>query len=77
MAQFLSYHPNTGLKVITELPFPAARIGTYIGERAWSNRLNWKLRVKRRTKGSTWKPISLEMLPKEIKLNALILGIQL
>ena len=77
MTAFLSYHPKTGLQIIAEPPFPAARVGTYIGVRLWRNQLTWKLRVKRRTKGSTWKQISLEMLPKEIKLGALIQGIQL
>lgn len=78
MAQYLSYHPKTGLQIIAELPLPAAKVGTYIGERnIWRNGLTWKLRVKRRTKGSTWKQISLEILPKEIKLDALIMGIKL
>ena len=78
MSKFLSYHPKTGLQVITELPFPASRIGTYIGESIWSGRgFIWKLRVKRRTKGSTWKQISTETLPKEIRLSALLQDIHL
>ena len=81
MKEFLSYHPKTGLQVITELPFPASRVGTYIGEYGYynyrGNNYGWKLRVKRRTKGSTWKQISPEMLPKELKLSALVQGVQL
>lgn len=74
----LSYHDKTGLKEIKEPPFPAAKVGTYIGERRWGNTFSeWKLRVKRRTKGSTWKQVSKADLPKKLHMEALILGIHL
>lgn len=74
----LSYHKTTGLQVIKTPPFPAAKVGTYLGESFWSGTpLTWKLRVKRRTKGSTWKQIPVAELPKEIRVEALLLGISL
>jgi hypothetical protein len=74
----LSYHDKTGLKEIKVAPFPAARVGTYIRESLWSFGDDvWKLRVKRRTKGSTWKQVTKAELPKKLLMEALLLGIQL
>ena len=76
----LIYHKTTGLQEIKRPPLPAAKVGTYLQEASWggTNRGNpWKLRVKRRTKGSTWKWIPLSDLPKEIKVEALLLGLPL
>lgn len=76
----LSYHPKTGLKQINTPFFPAAKVGTYIGELNWNWGVltpSWKLRVKCRTGGSTWKKISEAELPKQIRVEALLLGIQL
>lgn len=75
----LIYHPTTGLKEIKTPPLPAAKVGTYI-QSYWyggSGGFPWKLRVKRRTKGSTWKYIPLEELPKQIKVEALLQGLTL
>lgn len=74
----LSYHEKTGLKEIDHEPHPPARVGTYIAERrGYYSKYSWKLRVKRRTKGSTWKQVSQDELPKQLRLEALIFGIQL
>jgi hypothetical protein len=76
----LIYHKTTGLKEIKSPPFPAAKVGTYLQEESWRatrHGVPWKLRVKRRTKGSTWKQIPFNELPKEIKVEALLLGLTL
>ena len=76
----LIYHPKTGLKEITSPPVPAAKVGTYIQQETWYPFVSgtpWKLRVKRRTKGSTWKWVPVSELPKQIKVEALLLGLTL
>lgn len=76
----LIYHPKTGLKEVDTPPVPAAKVGTYIQTTGWyGGRIGepWKLRVKRRTKGATWKFIPFAELPKEIKTEALLLGLKL
>ena len=76
----LIYHKTTGLKEIKSPPFPAAKVGTYIQDDYWyakGSGTPWKLRVKRRTKGSTWKRIPVAELPNKLKVEALLLGLQL
>lgn len=75
----LIYHPTTGLKEIESPPLPAAKVGTYIQTGSWYGLQGepWKLRVKRRTKGSTWKWVPVAELPKQIKVEALLLGLTL
>ena len=76
----LIYHPKTGLKEITSPPVPAAKVGTYIQNDYWyaeESGITWKLRVKRRTKGSTWKQVPVAELPNKLKVEALLLGLQL
>lgn len=73
----LSYHEKTGLKDIKHEPLPAARVGTYLGMYGYDTKLYWKLRVKRRTKGSTWKQVPASELPKPLLVEALLLGITL
>lgn len=76
----LIYHPTTGLKEVESPPLPAAKVGTYIQTTGWyGGRIGepWKLRVKRRTKGSTWKWIPSAELPKQIRVEALLLGLTL
>lgn len=76
----LIYHPKTGLKEVESPPLPAAKVGTYMQTDSWYGSRTgepWKLRVKRRTKGSTWKYIPFAELPKEIRVEALLLGLTL
>ena len=75
----LIYHETTGLKEILAPPFPAAKVGTYLGTSFWrgTHPMDWKLRVKRRTKGATWKQVTKADLPKKMLVEALLLGIQL
>lgn len=72
----LIYHPTTGLKEVKSHPLPAAKVGTYLQNASRSESI-WKLRVKRRTKGSTWKWVPVAELPKQIKVEALLLGLSL
>ena len=76
----LIYHPTTGLKEVKSPPLPAAKVGTYMQTESWYGAKHgepWKLRVKRRSKGSTWKQIPFAQLPKQIKVEALLLGLTL
>ena len=69
---YLSYHPNTGINK-NKLNYQFLRNGTY--ERGWTG--NWRLRMKRRSAGHTWKHVTVAQLPAKLKMEALILGIQL
>lgn len=73
----LIYHPSYGLKEVATPPLPAAKVGTYIQSSTWNFTDRWKLRIKRRTKGSTWKHVQVDDLPKELRLEALLLGLTL
>lgn len=74
----LSFHEKTGLKEIKEFSFSAARVGIYIGDRVGSDgKVIWKLCVKRRTKGSTWKVVHQDDLPKRLKVEAMIFCIHI
>lgn len=78
----LIYHPSYGLKEVATPPLPAAKVGTYIQSSTWNftdrwKLRRWKLRIKRRTKGSTWKYVQVDDLPKELRLEALLLGLTL
>lgn len=73
----LIYHETAGLKEIKHEPFPPAKVGTYIGRTSWHANTDWKLRVKRKTSGKTWKNVSFEQLPTRLKVEALLLGITL
>lgn len=67
----ITYHPIKGFKQ-TPITYSDFTLGTY---HLNPNTKRWRLRVTRRGKGLTWKRV--KDLPKTIKMEALILGIQL
>lgn len=74
----LIYHEKEGLREIETPTFPAAKVGTYLPYIHFGgNVLLWKLRVKRRTKGATWKQVTTAELPVKMKVEALLLGLTL
>ena len=71
----LIYHPDTGLSETDELAV-SSPIGTYCGCTR-HNGYQWSKRVKRRTNGSKWKGVPASDIPKQIKVEALLLGLTL
>lgn len=74
----LIYHERTGLEVITKTP-TGVLDGTYWQDNSdkWRRGKNWQLRVRRRTNGTRWINVSIDALPKRLKMEALLLGLTL
>ena len=71
----LIYHQDTGLRETDEL-LVHAHVGTYCGC-ARHDGYKWSVRVRRRTNGSKWKGVPASDIPKQIRVEALLLGLTL
>ena len=68
----LIFTKTKGLHTVEELP-ETVLVGEYV-RHAWKG---WRLRVKRKTSGRSWKNVGVDQLPTRLKVEALLLGIQL